>query len=59
MSDDTKLYISLESHAGHLVIDGPMSLWRELVGSLTTGGSDPPQLDRCEPAGVPAETGSR
>jgi hypothetical protein len=36
MSDDTKLYISVESRAGHLVIDGPMTLWRELMGSLGT-----------------------
>jgi hypothetical protein len=36
MSDGTKVYISVESHDGHLVIDGPMALCRELVGSLTT-----------------------
>jgi hypothetical protein len=35
MSDDTRLYISVESSNGHLVIDGPMTLWRELVGSLS------------------------
>ena len=41
MSDDTKLYISIESRAGHLVIDGPMVLWRELISSL---GVDPAGL---------------
>jgi hypothetical protein len=34
MPDATRIYISVESVAGHLVIDGPMILWRELLGSL-------------------------
>jgi len=59
MSDDTKLYISLESHAGHLVIDGPMSLWRELVGSLATGATEPAPPDQREPARPTAETARR
>ena len=41
MSDDTQLYISVQSRAGQLVIDGPMSLWRELISSL---GADPAEL---------------
>ena len=49
MSGDTRLYISVESRAGHLVIDGPMTLWRELVGSLVTAPADGPVSDPCEP----------
>jgi hypothetical protein len=40
MADDTKLYISVESRAGHLVIDGPMVLWRELISSLGVDTAD-------------------
>ena len=40
MSDETKLYISVESRAGHLVIDGPMVLWRELISSLGVDSAD-------------------
>ena len=34
MSDDTKVYISVESSSGRLIVDGSMALWRELVGCL-------------------------
>jgi hypothetical protein len=40
MSDDTKLYISIQSRAGQLVIDGPMVLWRELISSLGVDSAD-------------------
>jgi hypothetical protein len=50
MSDDTRLYISVESSAGHLVVDGPMALWRELVGSLAPAPPDPLPLAGGEPA---------
>jgi hypothetical protein len=46
MSDDTKLYISVESDTGRLVVDGSMILWRELVGSLAA----PPAETKTAPA---------
>ena len=52
MSDDTRLYISVESSAGHLVVDGPMTLWRELVGTLATSPAEltPPAEQKTAPA---------
>ena len=41
MSTDTRLYISLESHAGQLTVDGPITLWRELLRSVGTSQDDP------------------
>ena len=58
MSDDTKLYISIQSHAGHLVVDGPMALWRELVGSLALPTAERAAADRSESDHQPAEVSS-
>ena len=55
MSDDTKLYISVESRDGQLVIDGPMSLWRELVGSLAAPSTEDASADSREPDHQSAE----
>ena len=55
MSDDTKLYISIESRAGHLVVDGPMSLWRELVGNLPIPPTEGTDAQLREPKHQPAE----
>lgn len=46
MSDDTKLYISVESGTGRLVVDGSMKLWRELVGSLGRTPTGPLPAER-------------
>ena len=64
MSGQTRVYISLESRAGHLIVNGPMVLWRELLDSLGTAPDEavdseqrPAALNR-RPAGQPAEAAS-
>ena len=34
MSDETKVYISVEGRSGHLVIDGPIELFGELLRTV-------------------------
>lgn len=41
MSDDTRVYISVESSSGRLVVDGSLVLWRELVNALRGPGVEP------------------
>lgn len=50
MSEQTKLYVSVESGAGHLIISGPLALLRELIGSF--GATE------CSSDSAPAEDGS-
>ena len=56
MSEQTTLYVSVEGRAGHLVISGPLVLFRELVGSF--GVADQLADDATNAAGDPAEDGS-
>ena len=46
MSDDTTIYISVESSSGRLVIDGSMILWRDLLGSLAREATEPGTVER-------------
>jgi hypothetical protein len=55
MSDDTRLYISVESSAGHLVVDGPLLLWRELVGTLGTSPAESAPVAEQQTATAPVE----
>lgn len=55
MSDDTKLYISVESGSGRLVVDGSMKLWRELVGSLGRTPANQTPAERKSASRQPAE----
>jgi hypothetical protein len=44
MSDETQVYVSVEGKAGHLVVEGPLVLLRELLhdlGQHTTPAPEP------------------
>lgn len=41
MSDDTRVYISVESNSGRLIVDGSLVLWRELVDALSGPAAEP------------------
>jgi len=40
MTQEPKVYIALESDAGQLVVDGPLSLFDRLVATLTAERAD-------------------
>lgn len=47
MSNESRLYVSVEGPTGQLVISGPLILFRELMGSFAQAdrAANPPELD--------------